>query len=109
MRCGKCAKSRGWAGLGCGRLVIALEKVEPELGLHFGRSVALYRDSYSTYWGEPEERVASAAVTPVKVKELEHVVRTANNYRIPSYPFSRGRNFTYGGSAPTMRGTWFSI
>jgi (+)-pinoresinol hydroxylase len=26
--------------------------------------VALYRDSYSINWGEPEERVASGAVAP---------------------------------------------
>ena len=26
--------------------------------------VALYRDAYSPYWGEPEERLASAAVAP---------------------------------------------
>src|SRR5579863_4691250 len=67
--------------------------------------VALYRDSYSIYWGEPEERVASAAVAPVKVEEVQQVVRTANKYRIPLYPISTGRNLTYGGSAPTMRGS----
>ena len=26
--------------------------------------VALYRDAYSPYWGEPEERLAAAAVAP---------------------------------------------
>jgi FAD/FMN-containing dehydrogenase len=67
--------------------------------------VALYRDSYSIYWGEPEERVASAAVAPTKVEEVQQVVRTANKYRIPLYPISTGRNLTYGGSAPTMRGS----
>ena len=67
--------------------------------------VALYRDSYSIYWGEPEERVASAAVAPVKVEEIQQVVRTANKYKIPLYPISTGRNLTYGGSAPTMRGS----
>ena len=67
--------------------------------------VALYRDSYSIYWGESEERVASAAVAPVKVEEVQQVVRTANKYRIPLYPISTGRNLTYGGSAPTMRGS----
>ncbi len=67
--------------------------------------VALYRDSYSIYWGEPEERVASAAVAPAKVEEVQQVVRTANKYKIPLYPISTGRNLTYGGSAPTMRGS----
>jgi len=67
--------------------------------------VALYRDSYSINWGEPEERVASAAVAPAKVEEVQQVVRVANRYRIPLYPISTGRNLTYGGSAPNMRGS----
>ncbi len=67
--------------------------------------VALYRDSYSIYWGESEERVASAAVAPAKVEEVQQVVRIANKYRIPLYPISTGRNLTYGGSAPTLRGS----
>jgi len=67
--------------------------------------VALYRDSYSIFWGEPEERVASAAVAPGKVEEVQQVVRIANKYKIPLYPISTGRNLTYGGSAPNMRGS----
>ncbi len=67
--------------------------------------VALYRDSYSIYWGEREERVASAAVAPSKVEEVQQVVRIANKYRIPLYPISTGRNLTYGGSAPTLSGS----
>jgi len=67
--------------------------------------VALYRDSYSIYWGEPDERVASAAVAPGKVEEVQQVVRIANKYGIPLYPISTGRNLTYGGSAPNLRGS----
>jgi (+)-pinoresinol hydroxylase len=67
--------------------------------------VALYRDSYSINWGEPEERVASAAVAPAKVEEVQQIVRVANRYRIPLYPISTGRNLTYGGSAPNLRGS----
>ena len=67
--------------------------------------LALYRDSYSINWGEAEERVASAAVAPSKVEEVQQIVRTANKYKIPLYPISTGRNLTYGGSAPNMRGS----
>jgi (+)-pinoresinol hydroxylase len=67
--------------------------------------VALYRDSYSIYWGEPEERVASAAVAPANVEQVQQIVRIANKYRIPLYPISTGRNLTYGGSAPTLSGS----
>jgi 4-cresol dehydrogenase (hydroxylating) len=48
--------------------------------------VALYRDSYSIFWGEPEERVASAAVAPGKVEEVQQVVRIANNTRSRCIP-----------------------
>src|SRR6185295_11219421 len=33
-----------------------------------GDDAALYRDAYSPLWGEPEERVASAAVAPADVE-----------------------------------------
>jgi 4-cresol dehydrogenase (hydroxylating) len=68
-------------------------------------SVALYRDAYSPFWGEPEERVASAAVAPVSVEQVQAVVRAANRYRIPLYPISTGRNLGYGGSAPNHSGS----
>lgn len=67
--------------------------------------IALYRDSYSIYWGEEEERIASAAVAPASVEEVQGVVRIANRFRIPIYPISTGRNLTYGGAAPTLTGS----
>ncbi|HXC60537.1 MAG TPA: FAD-dependent oxidoreductase, partial [Steroidobacteraceae bacterium] len=67
--------------------------------------VALYRDAYSPYWGEPEERVASGAVAPASVEEVQAVVRTANQYKIPLYAISTGRNLAYGGSAPVYSGS----
>lgn len=67
--------------------------------------VALYRDSYSILWGEAEERVASAAVAPASVEEVQQIVRIANRFGIPLYPISTGRNLTYGGSSPTLSGS----
>lgn len=66
---------------------------------------ALYKDAYSPYWGEPEERWASAAVAPQTLEQVQAVVRTANRYRIPIYPISTGRNLGYGGSAPVYSGS----
>ena len=43
----------------------------------------LYRDAYSPFWGEPEERLASAAVAPQSTEEVQAAVRIANEYRIP--------------------------
>ena len=67
--------------------------------------VDLYRDAYSPYWGEPEEKIVSAAVAPYTVEEVQAVVRTANRYKIPIYPISTGKNLGYGGSAPVLSGS----
>jgi 4-cresol dehydrogenase (hydroxylating) len=40
--------------------------------------VALYRDAYSLFHDEPEERIASAAVAPKSVEEVQAVVRICN-------------------------------
>jgi (+)-pinoresinol hydroxylase len=67
--------------------------------------VDLYRDAYSPFLGEPEERVASAAIAPANVEEVQQVVRIANQFKIPLYPISTGRNLGYGGSAPAYSGS----
>lgn len=67
--------------------------------------VALYRDAYSPFRGEAEERVASAAVAPASAEEVQQVVRIANQYGIPIYPISTGKNLGYGGSAPVLSGS----
>jgi 4-cresol dehydrogenase (hydroxylating) len=67
--------------------------------------VDLYRDAFSPFLGEPEERVASAAVAPDGVEQVQRIVRIANQYRIPLYPISTGRNLGYGGSAPAYSGS----
>ena len=67
--------------------------------------VALYRDAYSPFMGEPEERLASAAVAPESVEQVQSVVRIANQFKIPIYPVSTGKNLGYGGSAPVLSGS----
>jgi FAD/FMN-containing dehydrogenase len=67
--------------------------------------LALYRDAFSPFWGEPEERRASAAVAPNEVGQVQEIVRIANRFRVPLYPISTGRNLGYGGSAPTYSGS----
>ncbi len=65
----------------------------------------LYRDAYSVLRGEPGEYVASAAVAPDAVEQVQAIVRIANQHKIPLYPFSTGRNLGYGGSAPAYSGS----
>ncbi len=67
--------------------------------------VAMYRDAYSPFVGEPDELVASAAVAPDGVEQVQKIVRIANHYKIPIYPVSTGKNLGYGGSAPVLSGS----
>ena len=65
----------------------------------------LYRDAYSPFWGEPEERLVSAAVAPDTAEEVQAIMKIANAFRIPIYPISTGKNLGYGGSAPVLSGS----
>jgi 4-cresol dehydrogenase (hydroxylating) len=67
--------------------------------------VDLYRDSYSPFWHEPEERVPSAAVAPDAVEQVQQIVRIAGKYKIPLWTISTGKNLGYGGSRRTPSGT----
>ena len=66
--------------------------------------VKLYRDAYSPFYGEKEDRVASAAVAPDRVEQVQAIVQIANKYKIPLWTFSTGRNLGYGGSSPAYSG-----
>jgi FAD/FMN-containing dehydrogenase len=81
------------------------EAVGPEWVFTSDEDVALYRDAYSIFWGEPEERVASAAVAPATLEQVQAVVRAANQHHVPLYTISTGRNLAYGGSAPVYSGS----
>lgn len=66
--------------------------------------VKLYRDSFSPFWSEDEDPTPSAAVAPNNVEEVQRVLKVANEYKIPLWTISTGRNLGYGGSAPNMSG-----
>lgn len=52
-----------------------------------------------------EELVCSAVVYPASVAEVQGIMRWANQYLIPVYPISIGRNIGYGGAAPRVPGS----
>lgn len=64
-----------------------------------------YKDAYSPLWNEPDEKVASAAVAPATVEQIQKILAIANRYSIPLYTISTGRNLAYGGSAPVYSGS----
>ena len=47
----------------------------------------------------------SAVVSPTSTEDVQAIVRIANEYRIPLWPISRGKNNGYGGAAPQVRGS----
>ena len=42
---------------------------------------------------------------PLSVDEIRAVLRVANQFRIPLWTVSTGRNFAYGGAAPRLAGS----
>lgn len=67
--------------------------------------VDLYRDAYSPLWGEKEEKIPSIALAPQSAEEVQALMRICNEFRVPVYPVSTGRNLGYGGSAPVLNGS----
>jgi 4-cresol dehydrogenase (hydroxylating) len=59
-----------------------------------------YSDHYS-----PDERkhMPGAAVAPANTEQVQAIVRIANQYKVPLWPISRGKNFGYGGAAPVLK------
>jgi FAD/FMN-containing dehydrogenase len=79
--------------------------VGPDWVFTSDQDVNLYRDAYTPFYGEDEELVPSGAVGPESVEQVQEIVRIANQFRIPLWPVSTGRNLGYGGAAPRMSGT----
>ncbi|MDJ1371905.1 FAD-binding oxidoreductase [Gulosibacter molinativorax] len=46
----------------------------------------------------------SAATMPATTEDVQEIVRIANEYKVPLWPISRGKNNGYGGAAPWVRG-----
>ncbi|KAJ4415976.1 hypothetical protein N0V85_002478, partial [Neurospora sp. IMI 360204] len=60
-------------------------------------------DMHSVY--ERDYFVASAVVAPRGVSEVQAIVKLANEFIVPVWPFSAGRNVGYGGTAPRVPGS----
>src|ERR1700735_922749 len=87
----------------------ALDQFEKVVGKDWGLTsdadLDTYRDSYSPFWPEPEDRIPSAAVAPNSVEDVQAAVKIANTYKIPLWTISTGKNLAYGGSSPVLSGS----
>jgi 4-cresol dehydrogenase (hydroxylating) len=61
--------------------------------------------AYSDHFAADEGTHRPAgAISPANAEQVREVVRIANQYKVPLWPISRGKNFGYGGAAPVMQG-----
>lgn len=54
---------------------------------------------------DQDDFVASSVARPRDVADVQAIVRWANEYLIPLWPISIGRNLGYGGAGPRVRGS----
>ncbi|WP_372720208.1 FAD-dependent oxidoreductase, partial [Immundisolibacter sp.] len=67
-----------------------------------GPALRSYRDAYSTL--DDDAFLPSAVVAPDGVEEIQKILKIANDYRVPLWTISSGKNFAYGGPAPRKSG-----
>ncbi|KAF2702919.1 vanillyl alcohol oxidase [Pleomassaria siparia CBS 279.74] len=70
-----------------------------------GDALEEYIDPYELYEAEGKRKMPSAAVRPKNIEELRRVLKISNEYNIPVWTFSRGKNLGYGGPAPRVNGS----
>ena len=90
-----------------GDVELALDRIAEAIGtekvLTDIAAVREFRDPYS--YRESSDWDASAVVSPTTTEEVQAVVRIAHELRVPLWTISQGRNNTYGGSAPRVKGS----
>lgn len=88
--------------------IAAVAKFEKALGKEWvfktQEDLDLYRDAYSPQWDDDDEPIPSLALAPKNVEEVQAIVKIANEFKIPLFPISTGKNLGYGSSAPQQRG-----
>jgi 4-cresol dehydrogenase (hydroxylating) len=83
----------------------ALDAIRAEIGaenVHVGEATLEFRDPFwPANWDQYE---ASAFIQPDTVEQIQAVLRIANEYRVPIWTSSTGRNNGLGGASPRVRG-----
>ncbi|MDG2175962.1 MAG: FAD-binding oxidoreductase [Gammaproteobacteria bacterium] len=67
--------------------------------------IAMYKDYFSPLQNTEAQPIPSAAVAPDSVEELKVVLRVANDYQIPLWTISTGKNYGYGGPDSRVNGS----
>ncbi|CAO2649068.1 Nn.00g100170.m01.CDS01 [Neocucurbitaria sp. VM-36] len=70
-----------------------------------GDGLTEYIDPYELREAQGQRKMPSAAVRPKNLEELRGVLKISNEFSIPVWTFSRGKNLGYGGPAPRVNGS----
>ena len=84
----------------------AMKAFEAALGPDAVFFDALDRDAYRDKFAiDDAKHIPLGAIAPATTEEVQAAVRVANEYKIPLWPISRGKNLGYGASAPQLSGS----
>lgn len=80
---------------------VVLNKLKDAIGKEkvvIGKELKInYIDPFSMNADEQEKRGSACALRPTTVEEIQKILAIANQYKIPLWTVSRGRNLGYGG------------
>ena len=82
----------------------AFRRIAGKDHVYAGEALASYVDPYSIA-ADPDAHATPAAVAPESADQVQAILKVANQYLIPLWPISCGKNHGYGGAAPRMPGT----
>ncbi len=94
-------------GLSAADFSDALEAFRTIVGkdhVHTGDVLSSYVDPYSIE-NDPDAHSVPAAIAPGSAEQVQAIMQVANQYKVPLWPISCGKNHGYGGAAPRMAGT----
>ena len=61
-----------------------------------------YQDKFAI---DEAAHLPAGAIAPTTVEEVQAALKVANQFKVPVWPISRGKNLGYGGSAPLLSGS----
>jgi len=94
-------------GLSASDFADALEAFRRIVGkdqVYTGEALSSYIDPYSIA-ADANAHATPAAVAPESTEQVQALLKVANQYKVPLWPISCGKNHGYGGAAPRMPGT----
>ena len=94
------------AGMSAATFARALRALEQTVGADHVFTAENDRYAYADHFaGDESLHQPCGAVAPANTAEVQAVVRIANEFGLPLWTISRGKNFGYGGPAPALKGS----